>query len=95
MHLAKYKRTDVGGVIAHDERTCENHTNEKIDTSRSHLNYNLIDEPGIDRYNRRMSELFCLNRKDVNVLGSICVTLPEEVKADDQEKFFDDVLYHF
>ena len=69
MHLEKYKRVDVGGVIAHDERTCENHTNERIDPERSHLNYNLVEGSGIDNYNRRMSEVFCFNMCDTSRRG--------------------------
>lgn len=94
MHLAKYKRSSVVSLIAHDERTVENHTNEKIDPSKSHLNYSLI-ERGFDYYQKRLSEVFCINRKDVNTIGSLVITLPKEVKEADQEMFFQKAFEYF
>lgn len=94
MHLAKYKRSSVASLIAHDERTIENHTNEKIDPSRSHLNYSLIDR-GYDYYQKRLSEVFCINRKDINTIGSLVITLPKEVHEEDEERFFQKTFEYF
>lgn len=94
MHLAKYKRSSVASLIAHDERTIENHTNEKIDSSRSHLNYSLI-ERGYDYYQKRLSEVFCINRKDINTVGSLVITLPKEVREEDEEAFFQKSFEYF
>ena len=88
-HIDKATRLQVHGLIQHDERAIENHTNEKIDPARSHLNYNLRSGDPWEIYSRRTQELYCLNRKDVNTMAMIAVTLPSDVRPDDQEAFFE------
>lgn len=93
--LSKATRLQVPGLLGHDERTSENHTNEKIDPTRTWMNYNFISEVSLERYQRRMSEVYCLNRKNVNTLAMVSVTLPKEVKPEDQDRFFKVVFEHF
>lgn len=88
-HIAKSTRLQVAGLIAHDIRSNENHSNEMIDPTRSELNYNLIAGDPLDNYNKRLSEVYCLNRKDVNTLVSVIVTLPKDVDPKDERKFFE------
>ena len=41
--MQKMKVGNLGGAYRHNERVFENHSNKDIDTSRSHLNYELMD----------------------------------------------------
>lgn len=88
MNIEKYKSGQVGGLIAHDERVCDNHTNEKINPDKLHLNYNLIQEDSLKRYHDIMGEVSCLKRADVNTLVGIAITLPRNVPGDRSEEFF-------
>ncbi len=88
VHIEKFKAGQVAGLILHDDRHGENHSNEQIDPSRSYLNYNLIEQPGLQKYEQIMSDVFCLKRADVNTLVSIAITLPERVPGDRAEEFF-------
>ena len=88
-NLDKATRLQAHGLIQHDERSIENHTNEKIDPARSHLNYNLQTGDPWQRYCDRMQQIYCLNRKDVNTLAELSVTIPTDVRPDDQEAFFE------
>lgn len=93
--LSKATRLQVPNLLAHDERTIENHTNEKIDPTRSHLNYNLVDGDPLGKYQQRIGEVYVLDRKNVNTLAMVSVTLPKEVKPEDQGRFFEVVKDHF
>lgn len=88
MHIEKYKAKQVSSLTAHDERSCEYHSNEKIDPDKSRLNYNFINEDSLNRYNQIMSEVSCLKRDDVNTLVSIAITLPDKVPAERSTEFF-------
>lgn len=94
MHIAKVKANQVFGLLAHDERVCENHTNEKIDPSKSHLNYNLVDGVSIDNYKGRMNEVYMRKSKTANTLAMLSTTLPKDVPDDRKEEFFKNV-YEF
>lgn len=95
-HLTKFTHVNVSGLSNHIERKTNNHKNKDIDVSRSHLNYSiLIDGSNMnDRLKTRLSEVYALKRKDVNVIGSWVVTRPEELKnasEDDLNVFFNKV----
>ena len=103
----KYTRGSIGHLIAHYERKKDKNGNyvkfgnQDIDLTRSHLNYNLAatDQPlpQLDFIHRRMRECSCLNRKDVNVMMSWCVTLPEPMNKqplEEQLRFFE-LTYNF
>lgn len=65
--------------------------NQDIDPSRSHLNYNLGPEREGSQYGfikERCAEVHCMNRKDVNVLGSWVVTAPEDLPEAELKVFF-------
>ena len=93
--LRKAVRLQVHGLTDHDKRVGDNHTNEQIDPNRSHLNYNLVSGDAWENYVTRLNEVYCLNRKDVNTLAMIAITLPKEVQPEDQERFFEGVKNHF
>lgn len=97
-HMEKFTMGTASGVLLHDERSeTEDRTrsNVDIDPNRTHLNYNLLKEPVSARdFGKYLcdftsqNEIYLLNRKDVNVLTSWIVTLPTEVKQEEQERFF-------
>ena len=82
----KYVRGGIGHLFAHYERGKDKEGNyvqfgnQDIDTSKSHLNYNLAarDQPlsQNDFLHKRMDEVYCLNRKNVNVMMSWVISLP-------------------
>ena len=41
-HLMKYTKASCGHMFAHYDRKAKNISNENLDRSRTHLNYNLI-----------------------------------------------------
>jgi hypothetical protein len=95
-HIAKFKATQVVPLLEHNARTDatrpHNHSNEDIDPSRTKDNYEMHDRGGLtayEQYKQRMSELHCMQRKDVTVLDSLIVTLPKNVPAEDARKFFE------
>ena len=92
MHLEKYKTTQVSGLIRHDLRESENHSNENIDKSRSHLNYDLAghNDP-YEYYKKRLSEIKVQKRDDVKTMCSWCATLPKSMDIKDSDKFFKSV----
>ena len=93
----KYTRAACGHLFRHYERAKNengeyiNFGNEEIDTSRTHLNYNLapMHSDGQGGFVReRCSEVKMQNRKDVNVMCSWVVTAPHAIREDETEKFF-------
>ena len=93
-HIQKYKAPQVNGILEHNSRTDatrqHNHSNEDIDPTKTHLNYELHSTKGtaLERYKARMSELHCMQRDDVTVFDSLVVTLPKNVKKGDEKAFF-------
>lgn len=89
-HVEKYTAGAVNGLCIHYDRKTENHTNEDIDPSRSHLNYNLRDDSdGLDtrsRLEQRLQEVHCMKRADVKPFATWVVTLPQELQGTTQEE---------
>ena len=83
----KYTRAAIGHMTAHYERKKDKKGNyykfgnQDIDPARSVLNYNLAADdqpmPQKDFVEKRIKDLHCLNRKNVNVMMSWLVTLPQ------------------
>lgn len=87
-HVAKYARSQLGGLTRHFERaTNENgeylrFSNEEIDITRIHLNYNLAPERNqLEFISQRCSEVRCHKRDDVKVMCSWIVTAPRDLKT--------------
>lgn len=97
-NVQKYTRSAVGHLFAHYERQHDadgnyiKFKNQNIDTEKSDQNYNLhqSDKTQLDLYHDRLSQVKCLNRKDVNTMCSWVVTVPEEIKnnPEKQKEFF-------
>lgn len=98
----KANRNQVGGLTRHFERYKKENGeyikfgNQDIDTEKTRLNYNLAEDNNqLEFIKKRISEVRCLNRKDVNIMCDWVVTLPEKIKTEeDQEKFFQET-YNF
>lgn len=98
-HVQKFTKASTQGLSNHLDRKTENHSNKDIDIERTHLNYDLCEKEGdtLSRLNERLEEVYCMNRKDVNVCCSWAVTLPETLKNapdEHQRKFFEET-YEF
>ena len=83
-HCAKYSAGASGHLAKHYERAKNEKgeyikfKNQDIDSTRSHLNYNLAPQRDQVAYIcQRTSEVRCLKRKDVNVMCSWVVTFPK------------------
>jgi chromosome segregation ATPase len=96
-HVAKYGKAALGHLCKHYERAKDDDGkyikfgNEDIDTSKSCLNYNLAvhqRELQGSFIKKRCSEVYCLNRKDVNVMCSWVVTKPKEITEAETKDFF-------
>lgn len=98
-HLMKNTKVNCPNLIRHFERNkdIKEYSNENIDLSKSHLNYNLApvrEEGQFEFIKERCSEVKCLNRADVKVMANWVVTLPKDIKPDEENKFFKDT-YEF
>lgn len=105
-HLTKYKRNQLTHILKHDERARDlngdyiKFGNKSIDTSRTHLNYNLHERnDGLSDYDYILSKgkqhlaKNVVNRDDVNWVGSWVVTLPQSLEKEGlelQRKFFEE-----
>lgn len=94
-HVEKYQAAALGNMTDHYERRAEQergYTRENIDSSKTHLNYNLAPERNsqVEFINTRISELNLKRkpRKDAVRMCDWVVTLPETVPADYQTDFF-------
>ena len=105
-HLTKYKKNQLTHILKHDERAKDSNGdyikfgNKSIDTSRTHLNYNLHERnDGLSDYEYILSKgkqhlaKNVINRDDVNWVGSWVVTLPKSLEKEGlelQRKFFEE-----
>lgn len=100
-NLQKYTRSSCAAVIGEamrvDDKVLYNPENHKIDYDRSHLNYSVMNVPdeGLERYNRRMSEVFCQNREDVKTLITWVWTMPKDLDPKYEQEFFKGIYDFF
>ena len=93
-HMEKYNKAAVFGLAVHYERRegCQL-SNKDIDQSRTHLNYNLastLQPMKADHFvAKRISEVKALNRANVIHMVDWIITLPKNVPASDERKFFE------
>ena len=92
-HCEKYPKAAVTGMFIHYERTAgHNLSNKDIDSSRSHLNYNVAEtDQSLSQYlflSQRLSEIKTNNRNNQNVICDWIVTQPKDVRSEDSHAFF-------
>lgn len=67
--------------------------NQDIDPSRTHLNYemgtNKTSHDKLEFIHKRLGEVKHLNRKDINVMCSWVITLPDNVPKEREKEFFE------
>lgn len=111
MNYQKYHKTEVAGLLLHDARGIDcpdthNHSNENIDRSRTHLNYDLKDRGGLTAYQYYQKRLDYISditkerggkaiRKDAVTLCSWVVTFPKTLPKDKYSDFFKGVYKFF
>ena len=92
-NFEKFTRGDYG-LFAHCERKKDENGqyitfgNQRIDPTRTHLNYNMCPDGGEqrERLESRLSDpnVKCMNRANVVVYGSWCITLPTHAPIEDE-----------
>ena len=98
-NMMKFTKMEAMAVIAHQERTCLTHSNDNIDPEQTQYNYSVwpYDNPdlvgekhGWARLTKRLSQVKCLRRSDVNVLVEWTIHLGTDVPPgyDNEEEFF-------
>ena len=85
LRFAKYKGPEISRIEAHDERTKETYaSNPDVDTTRSHLNYHLIEPKGHYRYEAecKITDAGCRTRSDsVRLVETLITGSPEFFKG--------------
>lgn len=85
LRFAKYKGPEIGRIEAHNERTKEKYaSNPDVDTSRSHLNFHLVQPRRKYRAEaeKQIAEAGCRTRKDsVRLVETLVTASPEFFKG--------------
>lgn len=97
-NVQKFTRGQVGGLTRHFERAKKDNGeyykfgNQEVDTTRTHLNYNLAPARNqLAFISQRTSEVECVKRADINVMCSWVVTAPKDVDEGELKLFFEEV----
>ena len=97
-NFTHYTRGSCTSITQHNERKKNDrgeylkYKNEQIDTSRTHLNYNLApdrEQTQLEFISERTESLKCLKRKDVNVMASWLITAPKTLPVEHCREFFE------
>ena len=99
LRFAKYKGPEIGQIEAHNERKKEKYaSNPDVDTSRSHLNFHLVQPERKYRAEaeRQIAQAGCRTRKDsVRVVEALVTASPEFFKGKKQAEvraFFEEAV---
>lgn len=90
-HVMKHTKASCGHMFAHFDRRAEHISNENLDRTRTHLNYNLACHQQMDQgefVRQRCAEVRCQNRKDLNVMVTWVVTAPKDLPEWEHKQFF-------
>ena len=85
-HCKKWTKVQCPQVLYHDYHIIgRNSKNKNLDPERRQLNYNLAphDMWAYDYLKQRLSEVYCMNRKDVNIMCTWIFTVPGDVREED------------
>lgn len=92
-HIQKLKAHATGQLFAHinrDRATIDRYGNKDIDSSKTHLNYDII-HGDLEKIQVRLSEVKHQKRDDLVTLCACVITLPGDLidsSKEDQKKFF-------
>ena len=101
VRIQKYQKTAVKGIQFHNQRERESRTNPDIDSSRSQLNYDLMNTQNINLNEKINERIQSLNlptkvRKDAIVLCECLITSDQEYfkskTPEETKSFFEDAL---
>ncbi len=87
-HAEKYKKGSVSSIERHNERKNMNYSNEEIDSSRTHLNYSLIQREDESYYRSVMKLVNARDNPSGRTLRKDAVVLCEFIISSSNE-FFD------
>ena len=104
-HIEKFDKAKIenGNLLRHFERAKNKDgeyyqfSNQNIDATRTHLNYNLAPERDCDQWEhikQRMTEAYCHKKKDLVLMGSGVLTAPKGL-SDDEIKILFREFYKF
>lgn len=85
--MQKMKSGNLGGAYKHNERIFENHSNKDIDTSRSHLNYELTDRDHSVSYERQIKDYVNANKVSNRAIRKDAVLCAEWIITSDKAFF--------
>ena len=85
--MTKYKSGNLGGAYKHNERIFEKHSNKDIDTSRSHLNYELTDRDRSVSYERQIKDYVNENKSSKRGIRKDAVLCDEWIITSDKDFF--------
>ena len=102
-HAEKYKKGNVSSIERHNERRNANYSNEEIDSSRTHLNYSLMQRSQESYYRSIMKLVDARDnpsgralRKDAVVLSEFIISSGNEffetLSDEEQKRFFREAL---
>lgn len=103
MNIQKYTKEASGHLFKHFERAKDKNGNyikfgnRDIDLSKTFLNYNIAPNRGMSQteyLNKRLSEVYHLKRKDLNIMCSWVITAPADLPPEKLHHFFN-AAYHF
>lgn len=85
--MQKMKAGNLGGAHKHNERIFEKHSNKDIDTSRSHLNYELTDRDRSVSYERQIKDYVNENKISKRGIRKDAVLCDEWIITSDKPFF--------
>lgn len=85
--MQKMKVGNLGGAHKHNERIFEKHSNKDIDTSRSHLNYELTGRDRSVSYERQIKDYVNENKSSKRGIRKDAVLCDEWIITSDKEFF--------
>ncbi|MCD7848224.1 MAG: plasmid recombination protein [Oscillospiraceae bacterium] len=99
LRFAKYKGPEISNIEAHNERTKEKYaSNPDVDTSKSHLNFHLVEPQGKYRTaaEQQIKDAGCRTRTDsVRLVEALVTATPEFFKGkkkDEIRAYFQEAL---
>ena len=88
MHIAKYNRSALGHILQHCENEQVRAKRDNVDANRHNENYNLVKGSGITNLRRILKQVHCSKRKDVNIICSCVVSVPDNLPKGREREFF-------
>ena len=85
--MQKMKVGNLGGAHKHNERIFEKHSNKDIDTSRSHLNYELTDRDRSVSYEKQIKNYIDENKISKRAIRKDAVLCDEWIITSDKDFF--------